>query len=187
MSVLSVSKSETHTFSKPTTPSITLIKHLGVEGDAHAGVTDQHRSRKHLNPPPANLRQVHLIQSEILHEVIDHSSEEPLKPGDLGENIATTGIDLLNLSKGTKLRFVDGEDAASESAVITVTGLRNPCYQIDKFREGLKERFVVRDSARAITGRKAGIMATVELGGEIRPGMRIVVEQPDVYEKLACV
>lgn len=189
MSVLNVSKSETHSFSKLVVPSITLIQHLGVEGDAHAGVAVQHRSRKHLDPPPANLRQVHLIQSEILNEVTDQSGDEPLKPGDLGENVLTTGIDLLNLSKGTKLRFVDGEDMTSDNhaAVIIVTGLRNPCYQIDKFRKGLKEKFVVRDSARAIIGRKAGVMATVEVGGEIKPGMRIVAEEPDVFEKMECV
>ncbi|WEW60773.1 hypothetical protein PRK78_006261 [Emydomyces testavorans] len=195
MSVLSVSLSLTHSFSKPRVPSITLLPNLGVQGDAHAGSTVQHLSRTHLSPAPRNLRQVHLLHSEILSQA-STSSSTPLKPGELGENITTTGIDLLSLSKGAKLRFVadnnnnnnnDESREGAAAAVISVTGLRNPCAQIDKFRAGLKEKFVVRDGERKIVQRKAGIMGVVEVGGEVRPGMRIVVEKPAVHEPLQCV
>ncbi|EAS36189.2 MOSC domain-containing protein [Coccidioides immitis RS] len=188
MSVLSVSLSSTHSFSKPPVPSITLLPNLGVQGDAHAGTTVQHLSRKHIQPPPLNLRQVHLIHAEVLSQA-SASTDIPLKPGQLGENITTTGINLLSLGKGTKLRFVGEEkpDDHDDAPVVMVTGLRNPCPQIDKFQAGLKEKFVVRDAQRKIVQRKAGIMGVVEVGGEVKPGMRIVVEKPAVHEPLECV
>ncbi|KAK2805303.1 hypothetical protein FQN50_006204 [Emmonsiellopsis sp. PD_5] len=198
MSVLSVSLSPTHSFSKSPVSSITLIPNLGVQGDAHAGQTVQHLSRLHIKPPPPNLRQVHLIHCELLASVSTSSGStttgKPLQPGDLGENITTTGLELLALGKGTKLRFVvdddgnmSGGEVAGAGAVVEVQGLRNPCPQIDKFQNGLKEKLVVRDANRAVVGRLAGIMGTVEAGGDIRPGMRIVVEKPAVYRKLECV
>ncbi|KAK2779917.1 hypothetical protein FQN52_002315 [Onygenales sp. PD_12] len=194
MSVLSVSLSPTHSFSKSPVSSITLIPNLGVQGDAHAGETVQHLSRLHIKPPPPNLRQVHLIHSELLASVSTsaETTGKPLQPGDLGENITTTGLDLLALGKGTKLRFVvddgkDDDDDDGSVAVVEVQGLRNPCPQIDKFQKGLKEKFVVRDANRAVVGRLAGVMGTVEAGGDIRAGMRIVVENPAVYQKLECV
>ncbi|EFR03830.1 MOSC domain-containing protein [Nannizzia gypsea CBS 118893] len=180
MSVLSVSVSGSHDFSKCTAPNITLVENLGVKGDAHFGTHVQHRSRLHINPPPQNLRQVHLMPYEMLTTV-------NVKPGQLGENVTTEGIDLLALSKGTKLRFVDQNSPTADSPVVTVTGLRNPCPQIDKFRSGLKEHFIVRDSNRTIVDRKAGIMGVVEAGGDIRPGMTIVVEPPAVFERMECV
>ncbi|KAI1913480.1 hypothetical protein LOZ39_000902 [Ophidiomyces ophidiicola] len=186
MSVLSVSVSSTHSFSKSPVPAITLLEDLGVKGDAHAGVNVQHLSRTHITPPPRNLRQVHLIHSEVLTEAANGT---PLTYGALGENITTSGIDLLALGQGTKLRFVDASSGTvpAGAPVISVTGLRNPCPQIDKYRAGLKERFFVRDSERKIVGRKAGIMAVVEVGGEVRPGMRIVVEKPASHTPLECV
>ncbi|KAK2882624.1 hypothetical protein FQN49_000163 [Arthroderma sp. PD_2] len=180
MSVLSVSVSGSHNFSKTPVSSITLVPNLGVKGDSHFGETVQHRSRLHIKPPPQNLRQVHLMPNEVLTGVA-------IKPGELGENVTTGGIDLLYLSKGTKLRFVDQNSAAASGPVVAVTGLRNPCPQIDKFRDGLKEHFVVRDASRTIVDRKAGIMGTVEVGGDIRPGMNIVVEAPAVFERMGCV
>ncbi|OJD16995.1 hypothetical protein AJ78_02884 [Emergomyces pasteurianus Ep9510] len=198
MSVLNVNRSASHSFSKPSVSSITLIPNLGVEHDAHAGATVKHRSRLHINPPPPNLRQVHLIHSEILSSA--SSGDVMILPGELGENITTTGIDLLALGRGTKLRFVsgiapvvgDGVDvnaapAAAAVAEVTVTGLRNPCPQIDRFRKGLKEKFLVRDGDGQIIGRRAGIMGVVEQGGEVRPGMKILVEKPAVHEPLECV
>ncbi|KAF3894487.1 MOSC domain-containing protein YiiM [Trichophyton interdigitale] len=180
MSVLSVSASGSHDFSKSTVPNITLVENVGVKGDAHSGAHVQHLSRLHINPPPQNLRQVHLMPYEVLKAV-------NVNPGQLGENITTEGIDLLALSKGTKLRFVDQQSPTTDCPVVTVTGLRNPCPQIDKFRTGLKEHFIVRDVNRTIVERKAGIMGVVQTGGDIRPGMTIVVEQPAVFERMECV
>lgn len=185
MSVLSVSLSKCHDFSKEPTSSIVLIKGLGVEGDCHAGTKVQHRSRLHINPPPANLRQVHLIQYEILKQY-------DLKPSDVGENITTHGIDLPALSKGTKLHFLPAGSssdwrAAGAHPVVVITGLRNPCPQIEKFRKGLQEKFIVRDTNRNIVGRKAGIMSVVETGGKIDKGMKLVVEKPATFTALECV
>ncbi|KAM5440591.1 hypothetical protein McanMca71_004666 [Microsporum canis] len=180
MSVLSVSVSGGHDFSKTPASNITLVQNLGVKGDAHFGTHVQHRSRLHIKPPPQNLRQVHLMPYEILSAV-------GVQPGQLGENVTTKGVDLLTLGKGTKLRFVDRNSSTANGPVVTVTGLRNPCPQIDKFRNGLQEHFVVRDANRAIVDRKAGIMGVVEAGGDIRPGMTIVVEPPAVFERLECV
>ena len=179
MSILSLSISAKHTFSKSTVDSIILLKDLGIEGDCHKGTTVQHRSRLSIKPAPQNLRQVHLVPVEIL-------SERQLRPGDLGENIATEGLDLLGMSTGTKLRFYDEGDEAADRDVennesmpaLVLTGLRNPCPQIDNFRNGLKESFIVRDAERKIVGRKAGVMATVERGGILRKGMKILVEDP---------
>lgn len=190
--VHSVSTSSTHSFSKEPVPSITLIAGLGIQGDAHAGVTVQHRSRLHIRPPPANLRQVHLIPLELLTEVL---AAGPVNPGDLGENVTTIGIDLKNLGKETKLEFVDpepglngnGDGECDAGPVVVVMGLRNPCPQIDKFRAGLRERLIVRDEDRKIVGRLAGVMGTVEKGGEIRPGMRIRVQRTAEHEPLECV
>ncbi|EEH04596.1 MOSC domain-containing protein [Histoplasma capsulatum G186AR] len=199
MSVLSVHASATHSFSKPRVPSITLLPGLGVRGDAHAGATVQHRSRLHISPPPPNLRQVHLMHVEILDAAGDDGGDGgdggsgggKLRPGDLGENITTRGIDLLSLGKGTRLRFVGGgeeeEGGDGDGAEVVVTGLRNPCPQINRFRSGLVEKFVVRGPDGRIVARKAGVMGIVERGGVVRPGMRILVERPPVYEALECV
>lgn len=192
MSVLSVSLSEEHTFSKTPVRSITLVKDLGVEGDCHNGTTVQHRSRLHIKPAPVNLRQVHLMQNEILESF-------GVKPADLGENITTTGIDLLALGRDTRIHFlpaspVTGGDGNADDAngpqphaIIRITGLRNPCPQIDKFRGGLQEKFIVRDQERKIVDRKAGVMSVVEVGGIIEPGMRLNVEKPSEFEPLGSV
>ncbi|KUJ22733.1 PK beta-barrel-protein domain-containing protein-like protein [Mollisia scopiformis] len=136
--VLSVSKSPTHSFSKPTFDSITLIAGLGVEGDSHLGVEVQHLSRRKGKIIPPNLRQVHIMQSELFDEVKtvgSNGKSYDIKPGDLGENITTRGLDVLNLSVGTRLKFVnEGEDDNGKCAIVRVTGLRNPCPQIDNFR-----------------------------------------------------
>jgi MOSC domain-containing protein YiiM len=136
------------------------------------------------------------MPKEILDQVSSERSldQPPLQPGDIGENITTVGVDLFQLGRGTKLRFVSGEeenddddDSRPGATTIVITGLRNPCYQIDKFRSGLKEKFVIRDESRNIVGRLAGVMATVETGGEVRPGMRIVIEEPAEYLPLEVV
>lgn len=183
--VIATAISGEHHFTKQSVPSINLLPGLGIEGDCHAGKTVQHRSRLHIRPAPANLRQVHLIGREIL-------DEHDLAPGQIGENITTSGVDLLKLGKGTRLHFVktdgnEGDSSEQEHPVVIVTGLRNPCPQIEKHRKGLQEVFIERDSERKIVGRKAGIMSTIDVGGSVVPGMRIVVEEPAVYEALGCV
>jgi len=167
-SVVAVSSDAIHRFSKPNQDSIRLLAGLGVDGDAHLGVTVQHLSRIAQDPTQPNLRQVHLIHTELFDELRTAGYE--VRPGDLGENVSTTGIDLLGLPVGTLLRL--GPDA-----VVEVTGLRNPCRQIDTFRSGLLKQVVGRDEAGAIV-RKGGIMGVVREGGTIRPGDPIVVDLP---------
>ncbi|MFJ4692959.1 MOSC domain-containing protein [Streptomyces sp. NPDC088766] len=165
--VTAVSSNGEHSFTKPNRDSITLLAGLGVEGDVHAGVTVKHRSRVAQDPTQPNLRQVHLIHEELFAEV--GAAGFTVAPGDLGENITTRGIDLLGLPVGTLLRI--GE------AVLEVTGLRNPCLQIDNFEEGLLKQVVGRDGAGAVV-RKAGIMSVVKDGGAVRPGDVITAELP---------
>ncbi|MFJ6754512.1 MOSC domain-containing protein [Streptomyces sp. NPDC091273] len=166
--VTAVSSNSEYSFTKPNRDSITLLPGLGVEGDVHAGVTVKHRSRVAHDPTQPNLRQVHLIHEELFAEVGAEGFE--VVPGDLGENITTRGIDLLGLPVGTLLHIGDG-------AVLEVTGLRNPCLQIDHFRDGLLKQVVGRDEAGNIV-RKAGIMTIVKKGSAVRPGDTIEVELP---------
>lgn len=167
-SVVAVSRDATHRFSKDNQDSVRLLAGLGVEGDAHLGVTVQHLSRVARDPTQPNLRQVHLIHAELFDELRDVGYD--IHPGDLGENITTSGLALLDLPVGTRLRL--GPDA-----VVEVTGLRNPCAQIDAFRGGLLKHVVGRDEAGAIV-RKGGIMSIVIEGGVVRPGDTVDVELP---------
>ncbi|KAJ2979695.1 hypothetical protein NQ176_g3092 [Zarea fungicola] len=191
--VRAVCKSQQHVFSKAPIPAINLIKGLGVEGDCHLGRTVQHRSRLHIRPVPANLRQVHLIHSELFEQLSVPTSTEDkahiINPGDLGENITTEGVDLLSLGEGTKLHFFnDGTSGGEEDhPIVRITGLRNPCPQIQKFQSGLQEKCLVRDEQRNIVARKAGVMSVVEVGGCVMTGAKIVVEQPTVHVPLLCV
>ncbi len=196
--VRAVCKSSEHGFSKELTKSITLVEGLGVEGDCHKGKTVQHRSRLHIRPPPRNLRQVHLMHSELFADLAQHSKDGKrfaVRAGDLGENITTEGVDLLRLSEGTRLHFLNpagkGGDAADmldgRHPVVRVTGLRNPCPQIQKFQDGLQEMCLVRDADRNIVQRKAGVMSVVERGGEVYEGATIVIEEPGLYVPLGCV
>ncbi|MFI0923635.1 MOSC domain-containing protein [Streptomyces sp. NPDC021012] len=166
--VTTVSSNGTYSFTKPNRESITLLAGLGVEGDVHAGVTVKHRSRVAQDPTQPNLRQVHLIQAELFDDVAGAGFE--VAPGDLGENVTTRGIDLLALPTGTLLRL-------GAEAVVEVTGLRNPCAQIDDFRHGLLKQVVGRDENGEIV-RKAGIMGVVLTGGEVRPGDPVRAELP---------
>lgn len=166
--VTAVSSNAEYAFTKPNRDSVTLLAGLGVEGDIHAGVTVRHRSRVAQDPTQPNLRQVHLIHEELFAELRTAGFE--VVAGELGENITTRGLDLLGLPVGTLLRV--GDDA-----VLEVTGLRNPCLQIDHFQEGLLKQVVGRDAAGAVV-RKAGIMSVVLEGGVVRPGDTIEVELP---------
>lgn len=167
--VVAVSSSAEHSFSKPNRDRITLLAGLGVEGDAHAGVTVKHRSRVAQDPTQPNLRQVHLLHEELFAEVAREGFS--VRPGELGENITTTGVDLLGLPEGALLRI--GADA-----VVEITGLRNPCRQIDDFQDGLLKQVVGRDESGRVV-RKAGIMGVVREGGVVRPGDAIEVELPE--------
>ncbi|MCJ1676019.1 MOSC domain-containing protein [Streptomyces sp. APSN-46.1] len=166
--VAAVSSNGVYSFTKPTRASITLLAGLGVEGDVHAGVTVKHRSRVAQDPTQPNLRQVHLIHRELFDEVAGAGFR--VEPGQLGENVTTEGIDLLGLPTGTLLRL-------GEEAVVEVTGLRNPCAQIDAFQGGLLKQVVGRDTEGRLV-RKAGIMGVVRRGGVVRPGDPITLTLP---------
>jgi MOSC domain-containing protein YiiM len=166
--VTSVSVSSAHTFSKGVAESVQLIAGFGVHGDAHAGVTVKHRSRVAADPTQPNLRQVHLIHAELHDDLRARGFH--VGAGQLGENITTRGIDLLGLPRGTTLH-IGGQ------AVVEVTGLRNPCAQIDAFEPGLLAAVLDRDADGRLV-RKAGVMGVVVRGGEIRPGDRIGVTLP---------
>ena len=167
--VVAVCSSAAHTMSKPVRASISLLQGLGVEGDAHAGTTVKHRSRVRQDPTQANLRQVHLMRIELIEELNAQGFE--LAPGHMGENITTRGIDLLALPTGARLHIGDG------GAVVEVTGLRNPCSQIDRFQKGLMHAVLDKDAQGRLV-RKAGVMGVVRSGGEVRAGDAIRVELP---------
>lgn len=166
--VEAVSLSQEHSFSKPTRPCITLIAGIGVEGDAHSGDTVKHRSRAAKDPHQPNLRQVHLIHGELHDELSSQGFR--VGPGQMGENITTRGVPLLQLPEGSKLHL--GEDV-----VVQLTGLRNPCPQLDRFQPGLMAAVLERDAEGRLVG-KAGVMAIVLQGGEVRPGDPVTVELP---------
>jgi hypothetical protein len=173
--VVAVSSSGEHTFSKENRDFIRLLTGLGVEGDAHMGTTVKHRSRVAVDPTQPNLRQVHLIQDELFDELKEKGFS--IVAGDMGENIATRGIDLLALPCGARLHIGD-------EAIVEVTGLRNPCRQIDDFKKGLLGAVLDRDAAGDLI-RKAGIMATVSRGGRVQRDDKIRVELPPLpHEKL---
>jgi MOSC domain-containing protein YiiM len=173
--VLAVHLSATHTMRKYSAPSIRLIAGLGVEGDAHAGVTVKHRSRVAADPTQPNLRQVHLVHSELFDEL--NTQGFALSPGLIGENVTTRGIDLLGLPRGALLRL--GKDA-----VVEITGLRNPCIQLDGLQPGLMRACLGRD-ADGNPIRKAGIMGVVRSSGVIKAGDTIAVTLPPLpHERL---
>lgn len=168
MKVTAVSRDGEHRFSKPAVPSIRLLAGLGVEGDAHLGVTVQHRSRVRQDPTKPNLRQVHLIHSELHDEL--RTAGFDVSAGQMGENVTTRGIDLLGLPTGTLLHL-------GAEAVVEVTGLRNPCVQLDVFQDGLLKEVAGHDEDGNLI-RRAGIMGIVRTGGEVHPGDGIRVTLP---------
>lgn len=173
--VAAVSRSSEHTFSKPNQPEVVLLAGFGVEGDAHAGATVKHRSRFPKRAHEPNLRQVHLIHAELHDEL--REAGFTVGAGDMGENVTTRGVDLLGLPVGTQLRL-------GEHAVFEITGLRNPCVQLDGFQHGLMKAVLGRDEHGEVV-RKAGVMAVVLSGGVVKPGDEIHVELPaQPHEKL---
>ena len=173
--ITAVSLSPSHTMQKLKQDSIQLLSGLGVEGDAHMGVTVKHRSRVAQDPTQPNLRQVHLIHSELHQELREKGFA--VAAGQMGENITTQGVALLELPRGSKLKL-------GASAVVEVTGLRNPCAQLDGIQPGLLSAVLDKDTQGNLI-RKAGIMGIVLEGGEVKEGDPITVElPPQPWEKL---
>lgn len=173
--VIAVSLSATHSFTKPNQESIQLLAGLGVEGDSHMGETVKHRSRVAVDPTQPNLRQVHLIQAELHDEL--RAAGFVVSAGQIGENITTRSVDLLSLPLSTRLYLGD-------TAVVELTGLRNPCTQLDRFQSGLMAAVLRRDEHGKLI-RKAGVMGIVVVGGEVRPGNPIRIElPPEPYQPL---
>ncbi len=166
--VTAVSRSAKHALSKPNQDSIQILGGLGVEGDAHLGETVQHRSHVARDPSRPNLRQVHLIHGELHDEL--RAAGFAVSPGQMGENVTTRDIDLLGLPAGTRLHLGD-------AAVVEVTGLRDPCAQLDEIQPGLMAATLGRDGQGKLI-RKAGVMCTAVTGGEVRSGDAIRVELP---------
>ena len=161
--VVSVSRSLRHRFSKQVVDEVTLVEGHGVDGDAHAGATVQHRSRKRWRPQLPNLRQVHLLHEELLDELRVRGFD--VDRGAIGENVLTRGLDLLALPTGARLHL-------GATAVVEVTGLRNPCVQLDRHADGLM-RAVLREEPDGTTSRLAGVMSVVLVGGRVRAGDRV--------------
>ncbi|MFD4841416.1 MOSC domain-containing protein [Achromobacter sp. NPDC058515] len=168
--VTAVALSQAHTFSKAVAPAIMLLAGLGVEGDAHLGVTVKHRSRVRADPTQPNLRQVHLIHGE-LHDELQEAGFN-VAEGTMGENITTRGIDLLGLPRGARLH-IGGE------AVVEITGLRNPCAQLDNYQKGLTAAVLGRHADGSLM-RRAGVMAIVVTGGAVCAGDAIRVALPEL-------
>lgn len=173
--VTAVSRSATHSFGKPNCERVRLLRGLGVAGDAHAGEAVQHRSRVARDPSQPNLRQVHVLHAELHDEL--RAAGFDVAAGQLGENVTTRDVDLLGLPTGTLLHL-------GATAVIEVTGLRNPCVQLDHFRRGLMAAVLDRDAAGRVV-RKAGIMAVVVADGDVLPGDTVgVVLPPEPHHAL---
>ncbi len=166
--VVAVCRSPTHTMTKPAAATIRLVEGLGVAGDAHQGTTVKHRSRVAKDPSVPNLRQVHLMHAELFDEL--RAAGFTVSPGLMGENVTTRGVDLLALPTGARLRL-------GTEAVVEVTGLRNPCRQLDRLQPGLMNATLARDAGGNLV-RKAGIMGIVLKGGEVGDGDPIEVELP---------
>jgi MOSC domain-containing protein YiiM len=166
--VIAVSRGPTHQVTKPNQGTIRLVKGEGVEGDAHRGTTVKHRSRVARDASQPNLRQVHLIHTELHDELA--KTGFAVSAGQMGENVTTRGVELLGLPTGARLHLGD-------TAVVELTGLRNPCSQLDGIQTGLMAATLDRDEHGGLV-RKAGVMSIVVDGGEVRPGDQIRVELP---------
>ncbi len=172
--VTAVSRSGAYTFSKPNEGQIRLLAGLGVAGDVHMGETVKHRSRMAINPDQPNLRQVHLIHAELHDEL--HTAGFTITAGQMGENITTRGLDLLGLPVGTRLHL-------GATAVVEVTGLRNPCAQLNGLHPGLMAAVLDHDSEGNLI-LKAGIMSVVLESGDVKPGDAIRVELPPLPHRV---
>lgn len=176
--IVAVHRSPKHGFSKHPQLALGLVAGLGAVGDAHMGATVQHRYDRRKNPKRPNLRQIHLIGAEFLAQLSEAGT--PIRPGEMGENLTTSGLPLVHLPQGTRLHV-------GAQAVLELTGLRDPCVLIDRFRPGLLAE-VNRRSAEAGTARQAGVMSVVLLGGLVQAGDCIRVElPPEPHQRLSVV
>lgn len=176
--IIGLARDDVHRVSKSPVETLRLVAGLGVAGDAHAGLTMQHRSRWVKQRTVPNLRQVHLIHSELFEELATKGFA--IAPAQMGENVTTRGIDLLGLSTGTRLRLGD-------SALIELTGLRNPCFKLDGIAAGLMQAVLEKGPGKSLN-RKAGVMAVVMVSGEVCVGDAItVVHAPELHVPLAPV
>jgi hypothetical protein len=166
-SVTAVALHPEHAFAKTVCDEIELVAGMGVRGDAHYGAAVKHRSRVAKDPSRPNLRQVHLIHGELYDELRERGFG--VGPGQLGENVTTRGVDLLSLPVGSVLRI--------GSAILAVTGLRNPCRQLDDVQDGLMRALLERAPDGSLI-RKGGVMAVVVASGAARPGDAIDVARP---------
>lgn len=173
--VAAVQKNHMHSFSKSAVLSVELVSGHGVQGDAHYGATVQHKSRVAKDPTQPNLRQVHLLHEELFAEIAEQGLQ--VLPGQMGENITTRGINLLALGAGTRLKIGD-------RAIVEITGLRNPCSQIENFRSGLLAAVLSRAADGSLI-RKAGVMAIVLEGGVVQARDAIeVIYKPCEFKTL---
>ena len=166
--VVAVSSKPTHGVRKLQRERVTLIAGHGVEGDYHAGEFVRHRSRAARDPKQPNLRQVHLMHAELFDELAELGIA--VGPGDMGENVTTRGLALLDLAPGTRLHL-------GSSAIVEITGCRNPCAQLND----VDERLLAQVAQKADDGsiiRKAGIMGVVIAGGDVRASDPIRAEAP---------
>lgn len=173
ISLIGISISRDHCFSKTPVSQARLLRGIGLEGDVHSGVTVQHRSRVKADPVQPNLRQVHLLHFELIQQL--QAEGFKLVPGSMGENLTTVGIDLLGLPPGTLLNI-------GAEAQLCITGLRNPCKQLDDYQPGLMAAVLERDADGSLV-RKAGVMAVVVKGGLIRLADEIVISLPDAQAR----
>ncbi len=162
---VAVHRQARHVFSKEPAERIELVAGHGVRGDAHFGTTVKHRSRVARDPFQPNLRQVHLLHQELLDQLA--AAGLAVRPGQMGENVTTQGLDILALPKGTRLRL-------GSEAVVELTGLRNPCAQIERFRPGLLAAVSPRGADGSVL-RLAGVMAVVCEGGWLQSGDEVQV------------
>lgn len=173
--VVAVSARRGHHFSKTPQLSVRLIAGLGIEGDGHMGERVKHRSRARFTPQAPNLRQVHLIDTGYVALMKDRGFA--LNPGDIGENMLVDGIDLITLPTDTRLQFGDGGSGSDTGAVVRLTGLRNPCIQMDRFMPGLMAASLDRDAGNGLI-RRTGVMAVVEHGGDVSADDAITITLP---------
>lgn len=173
--VIAVHHDAMHRFSKPTVPHITLAEGLGVQGDAHCGTLVQHRSRVRAHPQQPNLRQVHVISAALLAHL--HHQGFTVAPGALGENITVSAAPYMDWHDWIALPCSTLLDWGANGPCLELTGLRNPCHQIDTFQKGLISALLDRGEQQQLL-RKAGVMAVVRRGGMVRAGDSITLRLP---------
>lgn len=166
--VVAVACDSKHNIIKPVQAHITLIAGWGVEGDAHAGETIQHRYDKRRNPTAPNLRQIHLMHAELFDHMADQGMT--VRPGQMGENITTRDIDILSLPQGTRLKL--------GNAVIELTGLRNPCKYLNTIAPGLMKACLAKHKD-GTPFPQSGVMGMIIAGGIVKAGDAIEIVLPE--------